>query len=136
MPVMADQTVPYPEVGLAAFEQLDNFDAGLLLSGSWPSLAPGHPFAVTADLELKMFEVVGLVGNKLVAATDTIQAIGVMTQAVTGNSAGTTTVPVFLSGCFNPAMLVWDDSFADMASKLNAFMGAPSPTQILVRERG
>lgn len=141
---MADQKIPYPEVGLAAFEQLDNFTANLLLSGSWPILSPGYPLTVKADEVLEMFEVVGLDANsKLVPATidtvtpaNSIQAVGVMTQAVTGNAFGTTTVPVFLSGCFNPDALVWDASFTDMASKLAAFMGAPSPTQILMRERG
>lgn len=140
---MAEQKVPYPEAGLAAFEVLDEYTAGLLISGSWPTLSPGYPMEVAPDQELKQFEVVGLDANgKLVPAVwaddpaDAVQAIGVCTQAVVGNSSGTTTVPMFYSGCFNPDMLVWDSSFDTDEKKMKAFVGAPTPTQILLRKRG
>lgn len=139
---MADVNVPYIEPGLAAFEELDNYATNLLISGSWPSLSPGYPLKVKADEELSQFEVVGLDSNgDLVPATwnstpgNAIQPIGVVTQAVTGASDGSTTVPVFYAGCFNPAALVWDSSFDTDAKKRDAFVGAPSPTQILIRER-
>lgn len=139
---MAEVKVPYPEVGLAAFEALDDYDTGILLSGSWPVLSPGYPLPVTADLELDQFTVVGLTAGKLVKATWNADAelgvkpIGVLTQHVIGNDTGTTTVPVFFSGCFNPDALVWDASFDTMQKKIDAFMGSPSPTEVLIRERG
>lgn len=133
---MADVKVPYPEVGLAAFEELDAYAADILYSGSDPKPAPGHPFPVTADLELKQFEVVTLTAGKLAKATASgTKAIGIVSQAVKGNADGTTTVPVLWSGCFNPDALVWDASFDTLAKKENAFFGAPTPTTVLLRER-
>ena len=139
---MPDVKIPYPEVGLAAFEKLDTYHADLLISGSHPPLAPGYPMTVTASQALQQFHVVGLVDGKLVPAVwsatpaDAVQAVGIVTQAVVGNDEGTTTVPVFYSGCFNPSMLVWDESFDTPEKKANAFNGAPTPTQILIRARG
>lgn len=134
---MADVKVPYPEAGLAAFEALDDYSAGILLSGSWPVLSPGYPLPVTADLELQQFAVVGLSAGKLVMATaGGVKPIGVLTQHVVGASDGETTVPVFYSGCFNPDALVWDASFNTDELKRAAFEGSPSPTQVLIRARG
>jgi hypothetical protein len=140
---MADVKIPYPEAGLAAFEALDSYEAGLLISGNWPPLSPGYPLEVKADEELPQFAVVGLDSDgKLVMATydddpsAAIKPIGICTQAVKGDSGGGTTVPVIYSGCFNPDMLVWDDSFDTDEKKLNAFVGSPTPTQIVLRKRG
>ncbi len=138
---MVDVKVPYPEAGLAAFEKLDDYLADILLSGSWPILSPGYPLPVTADLELQQFAVVGLEDGALVLATHdddpevAIKPIGVLTQHVVGKSDGTTTVPVFYSGCFNPDALVWDDSFDTEEKKRAAFEGSPTPTQVLIRSR-
>lgn len=134
---MADVKVPYPEVGLAAFEKLDDYEAGFLLSGSWPILSPGYPLPVPADAEYKQFLVVALVAGEIVPATKAgPKPVGVLTQQVTGNADGTTTVPVFFSGCFDPAALIWDASFVTLEDKKAAFFGASSPTDVLIRERG
>lgn len=133
---MADVTVPYPEAGLAAFETLDSYSANILYSGSHPEPAPGYPFPVTADLELKQFEVVSITAGKLVKATASgSKAIGIVSQAVKGASDGSTTVPVLYSGCFNPDALVWDASFDTLEKKQAAFSGSPTPTNVLLRER-
>jgi len=134
---MADANIPYSEAGQAAFEELDTWSADLLISGSWPKLSPGRPYTVKADEVLEQFEVVGLDGNGdlVPAVLGTTEAIGVLTQAVTGNAGGTTTVPVFIAGCFNPDILVWDATYDTPAKKAAAFDGAPSPTQILIKER-
>jgi hypothetical protein len=139
---MANFTVPYHEAGLAAFEDLDTYFQKFLLSGDMPRLA-SFPMTVKANETLAQFTVVGLdAGGKLVKAVfddeedgSPIKAVGVLTQAVVGNAGGTTTVPVFFSGCFNPAALVWDASFDTDAKKLAAFNGSPSPTQITLRAR-
>lgn len=129
--------VPYPEAGLAAFEQLDSYEADLLISGSWPKLSPGYPLPVKAGQTLEQFQVCGIEDGFVVPAVKgTVQASLVSTQKVVGNAEGTTTAPFFYSGCFNPAMLVWDASYASDEDKRAAFEGAPTPTQILIRARG
>lgn len=140
---MAEVAVPYIEAGQAAFDALDEYTQKFLISGSHPVLSPGFAMRVKAEQVLQQFQVVGLdANNDLVPATwhatpaNAIQAIGVVTQAVTGNDEGTTTVPVFYSGCFNPDALVWDVSFDTEAKKLAAFNGAPTPTTITLRKRG
>lgn len=140
---MAEVAVPYAEAGLAAFDVLDEYTQKFLISGSHPVLSPGFPMRVKASEVLKQFHVVGLDSNgDLVPATwnanpsNAIRAVGVVTQAVTGASDGTTTVPVFYSGCFNPAALQWDESFDTEGKKMVAFNGAPSPTTITLRKRG
>ncbi|MFC3724398.1 head decoration protein [Neoaquamicrobium sediminum] len=140
---MAEVAVPYLEAGEAAFEVLDEYTQRFLLSGNHPPLAPGYPMRVDADQALSQFHVVGLdADGDLVPATWNadpalaVKAIGVVTQAVVGNSDGTTTVPVFYSGCFNPDALVWDASFDTEGKKMTAFNGSPTPTTITLRKRG
>lgn len=135
---MADITIPYQEVGLAAFEQLDSHFAKILLTGSDPKLEPGFPMEINVGQALRQFEVVGLNGSgKLVPAVlGTVVAIGVVTQAVAAPTGAGVTVPVFFAGCFNPDALVWDASYDTDAKKATAFRGAPSPTRILIRKRG
>lgn len=140
---MADVTVPYIEAGQAAFDALDTYLQKFLISGSHPELAPGFPMEVKASQVLSQFHVVGLdATGKLVPATynatpaNAIKAIGVVTQAVVGNAGGTTTVPVWYSGCFNPDALVWDATFTTEGQKMTAFNGSPTPTTITLRKRG
>jgi hypothetical protein len=139
---MADVKIPYLEAGLAAFEKLDSFTQGFLLSGSDPKLEPGFPMEVAAGQALQQFQVLGLNGTgKLVPATYAADASGVeaqfvCTQAVAAPAGAGVTVPVFFAGCFNPDALVWDATYDTDAKKANAFMGAPSPTRIMIRKRG
>lgn len=138
---MANVTVPYREEGLAAFEQLDNYGQSFLLSGDMPRLASA-PMKLATDTVFKQFQVVGFDSdNNLVPAVydadpaDAIQAVAVITQAVDTTGKIGVTAPVFWSGCFDPDALVWDESFDTLDKKLEAFRGAPSPTQIIVRPR-
>lgn len=65
---------------------------------------------------------------------DDIQAIGIIMFPVTTGATGALPVGRILrGGCLNPDMLVWPASYTTTAHKLNAFEGAPSPTQIIVR---
>lgn len=140
---MANVTVPYPEVGLAAFEQLDTYLQKFLLTGSHPALAPGFPMKIAANQTLQQFHVVGLnAAGAIVPAVysatpaSLIKPVGIVTQAVVGNASGTTTVPVWYSGCFNPDALIWDASWTTDELKAAAFIGSPTPTTILIRKRG
>ena len=134
---MANVKVPYIEAGLASFEELDTYTQGFLLSGDHPRLA-SYPMTAATDQVFQQFEVVGYNGdNELVPAVNgSVQAIGVITQALDTTDREGVTVPTFYSGCFNPDALVWDASYATDADKLNAFVGAPTPTQITCRKRG
>lgn len=134
---MADVKVPYSEAGLASFEELDNYSTDLLISGSWPALAPGYPLPMAENQSFKQFEVLGLNAQKqLVPAEHGVtQAQFVCTQAVESGAGENPTVDVFYAGCFNPEALVWGASYDDDEKKRSAFEGAPSPTQILIRAR-
>lgn len=135
---MADVKVPYPEAGLAAFEKLDNWAANILLSGSDPKLEPGYPMEVAVGQALQQFQVLSLNGSgKLIPAVlGTAAAMFVCTQAVAAPTGAGVTVPVFFAGMFNPDALVWDATYNTDAKKVNAFVGAPSPTRIMIRKRG
>lgn len=139
---MPEVRVPYIEAGEAAFDVLDDYTQSFLISGSHPTLA-SFPMKVKADEVLKQFQVVGLdADGNLVPATwnadsqIAVHAVGVVTQAVQGASDGSTTVPVFYSGCFAPEFLQWDGSFDTEGKKMTAFNGAPTPTTITLRKRG
>lgn len=140
---MPTVNIPYAEAGKAAFEKLDDYTSTFLISGSFPALAPGYPLPVKAGTILAQFAVVGLdASGDLVKATwnatpaNAVKPIGVVTQAVAGAADGSTTVDVIYSGCFNPDALVWDASFDTAEKKVSAFVGSPTPTQILIRARG
>lgn len=135
---MADVKIPYPEAGLAAFEQLDSHIQGFLLSGSDPKVEPGFPMEIKVGQALQQFQVCGLDGTgKLVPAVlGTVAASVIVTQAVAAPTGAGVKVPVWYTGCFNPDALVWDASYDTDEKKANAFRGAPSPTRILIRKRG
>jgi|HigsolmetaAR206D_1030411.scaffolds.fasta_scaffold00170_35 Bacteriophage lambda head decoration protein D. len=137
---MPNVNVPYPEAGLAAFEELSTYQAGLLLSGNWPALSPGYPLRVRPGQTIEQFQVCGVdeEGYVVPAVKGTVQASLVSTQKVVADAdpGKITTAPFFYSGCFNPEMLVWDASYATDEDKRSAFEGAPTPTQILIRARG
>jgi hypothetical protein len=63
-----------------------------------------------------------------------VKAIGVVAHASTVDGSGGN-VQVFYQGCFNQDALVWDASFDTDAKKQAAFIGSPTPTQIIVRKR-
>lgn len=139
---MENVILPYSDPGKASFEQLDTWFAKSLLSGTWPPFVTGLPQPVTANLVLQQFAVVGLDDGALVMATYNIdpdlaiKPIGLVPHAVVGAADGSTTAPIIYSGCFDPDALVWDASFDTAGKKVNAFVGSPTPTQIVIRPRG
>jgi hypothetical protein len=138
---MVDRTIPYPEVGLATFEELDTYRQKMLLTSDYPPLK-SFPMPMAASQTFQQFEVVGLnASGQLVPATwnatpaSAVKPVGVVTQAVaSGSGEAGKTVPVWFSGAFNQDILVWHSTFDTDAKKATAFSGSPSPTQITVRK--
>lgn len=64
-----------------------------------------------------------------------VQAIGVLAHAASLGASGTGNGQVWYSGCFDHAALTWHESFDTLAEKKAAFMGAPTPTTIVIGER-
>lgn len=71
-------------------------------------------------------------GGNLVPATQGTPAIGItFFDVVVG--AEVAKAPIYPTGCFNPALLNWDVSYATDAQKLAAFEGAETPTAIVLK---
>ncbi|WP_242137026.1 hypothetical protein [Sphingomonas sp. TREG-RG-20F-R18-01] len=127
--------------GHPAFEVLDDYTMAVLLAGVTPPLADPMHVLLADNQNLPIYQVVGLDANKKLvkAVFGSVQAIGVMSRsAVSG--AGNTTVKgnVYYSGCFNideKSVLVWDASYDTETKKAQAFIGAPTPCQIVARRR-
>lgn len=117
-------------------ETISNPLGPLFLSSHPDPLSMDH--LVEASQTLAAFTVVGLnASGRLVAATATgspaVKPIGVLAHPVT-SPAGTNYVgaKVYRAGHFNHKRLVWDSTFNTDALKINAFEGAPTPTQIRI----
>lgn len=106
-----------------------------LLTGHLPAVLT-EDMTIAASQTLLAYTPVGLdgSGNLIKAVLGTTQAIGIIVHdVVTDASATLKSIPVYRAGCFNPAMLNWDASYNTDEKKLEAFRGAPSPTQIVIR---
>jgi hypothetical protein len=107
-----------------------------LITGSQPEQFV-EDLPIAASQTLAALSVVGLDANGRIipAVAGTTQAIGIMAYAATTDASTTYKVGrVYRSGCFNPDLLAWPASYNTDALKMNAFHGAPSPTQILLRK--
>lgn len=112
------------------------------ITGEYPAqMVLDHPVAESQTLAA--YTVVGFdaSGNlvpallDLVTPANTIKAIGVLMYPVTSGVGENPAGRVLRSACINPlwANLVWDASYDTDAKKMDAFEGAPSPTQIVTR---
>jgi hypothetical protein len=67
-------------------------------------------------------------------ALPTTRAIGItVCDVTTGPSGALKGAPIYRAGVFNPLALIWGASYSSEAEKINAFEGAPSPTNIIMR---
>lgn len=138
---MADVNLSYKNAdtyGRASFEVLDRYVQEFLLAGAEPALQPAMGVFLADSLTLPQFAVVGLNGsNKLVMATASIKALGVLVHAATSGASNVTVRgQVWYSGCFNlNGPLIWDSTLNTDALKHAAFLGSPTPTQIVLRSR-
>lgn len=141
---MADVPISYKNAdvyGRAKFEELDNFQSDDLLAGAEPPLRPAMVLPGLASTAFSQFQVVGIDANGFIApaaapdAATPIKAFGIVAHAVTLGGGGGN-VHVLYSGCFAlDAPLVWGASYNTDAEKLAAFIGAPTPSQIIIRKR-
>lgn len=114
-------------------------DFGVTLEGLITGSQPEQfvvDIPVAASQTLAALTVVGLDDDgRVVEATGTIKAIGILAYPVTTDASTNYKVGrVYRSGCFNPDLLVWNAAYNTDELKMNAFNGAPSPTQILMRK--
>lgn len=131
--------IPYADPGRAAFEEVDSYTQGFLLGGMHPQLAPALGMPQKPNTTLAQFAVVGVdsVTGKLDMAQydgDPKAAFVVAHASTVGAGGGN--VQVFYQGNFNIDALTWDASFDTDQKKLDAFKGAPTPTQIVASKRG
>lgn len=107
-----------------------------LITGEYPTqFVQDIPVALSQTLAA--YTVVGLngSGNVVRAVQGTTDPIGILMYPVTTGASGDLPVGrVLRSACVNPDLLVWDASFDTEAERMNAFEGAPSPTQIVMRK--
>lgn len=106
-----------------------------LITGEYPTQFV-EDIPVAANQTLAAYTVVGLNGAGAIipAVSGTTQAIGILIEPITtGASATLSAGRVLRSACLNPDKLVYDASYNTAALKLNAFRGAPAPTQIVMR---
>lgn len=86
---------------------------------------------------LKEYTVVGQnADGEIIPATADAPAIGILLYPVTSAATGEKPVSrVLRSAAINPfyPSLIWDASYDTPAKKMNAFEGAPSPTQFVTR---
>lgn len=90
---------------------------------------------VALNQTLPAYQVVGLDanGDLVPAVFGTTQAIGILMFPVTTGAVTRLVGRVLRAGCVNPALLVWPASYNTDERRLEAFRGAPTPTQIIVR---
>lgn len=91
---------------------------------------------VAASQTIPALTPVGLDGSGRIvkAVQGSVAAIGITVHAITTDASTTYKgAKIYRAGVFNPARLNWDASHNTDALKFNAFNGAPSPTQIVIR---
>jgi len=73
-------------------------------------------------------------GNLVPAVSATTPAVGfTIIDIVTPASGPLKAAPTYRAGTFNPALAVWPASYDTLEKKLEAFRGAPTPTNIIMR---
>lgn len=107
-----------------------------LVTGSEPAiLQTDETFAASQDIPAYTPVGYNNDGDLVPAVLGTTEAIGItIIRVVTPASGAKKAAPIYRAGCFNPAKLNWPASYDTPLKKRNAFKGAPTPTNILIRE--
>ncbi len=106
-----------------------------LVTGDFPPQS-GEDMTVAASQNIPARTPVGLdgSGNIIKAVLGTTAAIGFcLIDIVTDASATLKAYPIRRTGVYNPDLLNWDATYNTDEKKLEAFRGAPSPSQIIMR---
>lgn len=106
-----------------------------LFAASEPSILR-EDCTAALGLNLAAYTVVGFDSNGDIvkAVHGTTPAIGIiLNDLVTPASGAKLGVNVLRGGCLKPTLLVYDSSYDTVEKKKEAFRGAPSPTQIVIR---
>ncbi len=108
-----------------------------LITGSFPEVST-EDMTFAASQTIPAYTPVGLnASGHVVPASLTsdpiVPAIGIVVHDVVTPASPIRGFPVWRTGVFNPAMLAWGASYDTDEKKLEAFRGAPSPTQIIMR---
>jgi hypothetical protein len=140
---MATITPPYADPGRASFEVMDDYLQNFLLGGSHPELKPAVSAPLPNSVTYAQFLVVGRnASGQLVPAVwnavdaSRVRPIGVLAHAASLGASGNGSGTFWYSGCFNMDALVWPPTFDTDAKRLAAFEGSPTPTTIIIADRG
>lgn len=106
-----------------------------LITGNEPAYME-EDMTVALSQTLVAYQAVGLdgSGNIIPAVLGTTAAIGITLHAITTPGSGALkAVPILRAACVNPAKLVFDATYDTDEKKREAFRGAPTPTNMIVR---
>lgn len=129
--------IPYGGEGVPSGVDTQEFSYQELLAGHIPEMLSVPGYEADGATAMDAFTVVGVSGGVLVPALfdKTVQAIGFIVAPILANGQ-TQKVGVMRGGNFNVDALVFDASYLTDTTKLAAFEGAPSPTQIVLQKVG
>lgn len=129
VPPILSQTAGFP--GQWSEDIGDNLE-GLIVGETPPVVTVDLPLA--PGQSLKAFTPVTFDDGELVEATEGTPAIGIILYDIETGTGEAPGVPVLRAGCLNKDIINWPDSYTTDAQKFSAFEGAPSPTNIVVRQ--
>lgn len=111
-----------------------------LVTGDTPSIVTEDlVFAPNSDIPALTPVGFNSDGNLTTAVTgsadpeDDIKPVGITVVAVKTGPTPARGAPIYRAGVFNPLALNWPTSFGTETSKLTAFHGSPTPTNIIMR---
>lgn len=118
-------------------EQDINLTPEGLITGDYPAKST-EDVTVAANQTIPAYTPVGFnAAGNIVVATLTgdpaVPAIGVTFYDIVTGAAPLRGVPIYRSGVFNPDFLNFHEDYDTLEKRLEAFRGAPTPTQIIMR---
>ena len=136
---MATITIPDTSGQPGLVAQGDDVISGVdipLITGSEPAvLQTDEQVKLSANIPLHSPVMYDGVTDTIIPAVQGTPAIGIaMVGIVAPGSGALKAIPVWRAGCFNPAKIAWPASYDTDEKKRDAFKGADTPTNIVIRE--
>lgn len=105
-------------------------------------LIVGNPDVVTVDAAVAANQTIAVpyvpvmrdASGNLVPAVQGTPAVGILLRPITTGAAPLQGQPLMIQAGINMDMIAWPASYTTEAHKLNAFVGAPTPTAIVVKK--